>query len=419
MLLNKMYTPNIYLFLLALIYAVILQILSLVLAGKKKLFSVQRPLLFIFLLALLIRFIPATFFPFGSAYDITAFRWAAERIINREDIYYSVNVRHFFAFFPTFGLLLSWFIKLSRSFGIPFLILEKLPIIIFDSLIAALILKISKSFKYALIYVFSPISIIMGAYGGQFDSLPLFFLLLALFLLSYKNYFRGYVLLGLGTIVKPWPIIFTPIFFLKEKSIVKKLLMIFGFLIPVILILFLYQSVVDKPNIRNLFLLIPMYDSGLGWWGFSIVLRKIFEVVNLQTVLHIKPLQILGNCAKILVIFIILVVDKYNKTEDLFLLAKWTILIIYIFALGIQAHYLTWIFPFALITKDNFLKYYLLLFGGYYLFFGVLGGLNLNFKPPYTPNFINPFYVFILWLFFVAWGLKEIRAALRNYIFAQ
>lgn len=402
-----MINPNIYLFLAALFYVVVLQILSFVFIKKKISLKPRHPLLFIFLLAFLLRFLPVVFFPFGSGYDISSFRWAGEKVFNKEDIYYNLDVRHRYAFFPTFALLLSGSIRLSETSGIPFIILEKLPIIIFDSLIAVLIFKISRSFNKTIIYAVSPISIIVGAYTGQFDSIPLFFLLLALYLLSYQNYFPGYILLALGTIVKPWPIIFTPLSFLKEKSINKKLLMISGFLIPVISVLIVYQLVVDKPNIRNLFLLIPLYDSVVGWWGISLILG---------TILQTKALHFLANCAKIFVISTTLILAKYTKTQDLFLLSKWIILIIYNFSLGLSIHYFLWILPFALLTKDSLLKYYLLFTGAYLIFFDVFGGLNYNFKPPYTPQIFYLPASLLLWIFFIYWGVKELRLQIKSYI---
>lgn len=398
-----MFTPNIYLFLLALIYAVILQILSLVFAGKKKIISPRHPLLFIFLLAFLIRFIPVTFFPFGSGYDVSSLRWTAGRVYEGSDIYYSLRFRHHHPYFPAFALLLSWFLKISDQTKIPFLLLMKLPTILCDSAVAVIIYQITKKMSNAFVYSLSPISLIIGAYIGQFDSIPLFFLLFSYYLLSISKKIFSSSVLGLALISKPWALLFLPPILIRLESLRKRLVAIGIFLIPLILILSLYKIVIPQGNLLVMFAGIALYDSGVGWWGLSAILGGTF---------------MLSQVFKIITICLILINYFLSKKKNIFLVAKLTILIIYIFSFGLGGNYLLWILPFALITNDRFLKPYLLLVGGYLILFGILGGLDLNFRPPFTPQILNQPYMFVIWIFFLFWGLKEIKSALRNYIFA-
>ncbi len=404
-----MFKPSLFLFVLALIYVLFLHFFSFWVAARNRLFLVKRTGLFIFFFALFLRFLPAFVFPFASGYDISYFRWAGEKIVQGEDIYYNLDVRHYFAFLPTFAFIVSFFLKLEKELNISFLFLEKLPIILADALIAFLIFKISRNFKSALLYSISPLPIIVGAYSGQFDSLTLFFVLGALFLFSQKKYFWGYFSLGLATLFKPWAVLFSPITFFKPE-VKKRILLVLAFCAPILVILFFYALKVTKPNFFNLFLLIPMYDSGLGWWGPSFILS--FFLPN-------RWLHFLANSAKIWVVGLILLVSRFAKSKKVFLLAKWVILLIYIFALGISRHYLFWLLPFVLLTADSFLKPYLFWVGSYYILFAVLGGLDFNFVPPSSPLFLEKIFLVWLWLFFAVWGLKEIREILRRYLYSS
>lgn len=408
-----MYTPNIYLFLPALLYIVTLQVLSLVFLFKRKLVNPRKKLLFIVLLAFLLRFIPAVFFPFGSRYDVSSLRWTAGRVYEGSDIYYSLRFRHHHPYLPAIAPLLALFIKISDQWGIPFLVLLKLPTILFDSLIAGLIYIISKNFRAAYVYSFSAVGIIIGAYIGQFDSIPLFFLLLALFLLNKNKNLLSSFVLGIATAVKPWPMLFLPFFIFRQTNFSKKILLPAVFILPIICFISFYKFLIPQARLLTMLLGIAIYDSGVGWWGFSIFLFKFFSFLGKEIFIVILQLW------KILLVIFILLFFKFIKKENVFKVTKWVILLIYVFSVSIGGNYFLWILPFAFITRDTFTKYYLLLVGGYFLLFGVLGGMDLNYSPPFTPQiFVRP-YAFLIWLFFLLWAIKEVRSYFRDYIFRK
>lgn len=392
--------PSYRLYIVALFYASVLLTLSLSLFFKKKITPVKHQALFIFFLAILIRFIPAVFFPFGSGYDITAFKWAAGQIQSQADIYQNLNFRHQFAFFPAFALLLNELLKINSPIGLPFLFIEKFPIIFFDSLIAALIFKISRDLKSGLLYAISPISLIVGAYLGQFDSIPLFFFLLSLYLFITNKRLSSFLTLGFATIFKPWPVILFPLLWFRSKTVLLKIVTIFSFVLPITLIISFYSQIIPQSHIINMLVGILIYDSAGGWWGLSLVLRSV----------------IFHQLSKVIVITLIIIFAKLLKHENIFTAAKLIFLIIYVFSFGLSIHYFLWIFPFVLITKDTLTKYYLLFVGAFLILFAVFGGLNFNFTPPETPYILYQLFSFLLWFFFLVWFIKEIRQLLRNYI---
>lgn len=408
-----MYTPNIYLFLVALLHVVILQVLSVVFLFKRKLVNPKKKLLFIVLLAFLLRFIPAVFFPFGSRYDVSSLRWTAGRVYEGSDIYYSLRFRHHHPYLPAIAPLLALFIKISDQWGMPFLVLLKLPTILFDSLIAGLIYIISKNFRAAYVYSFSAVGIIIGAYIGQFDSIPLFFLLLALFLLNKNKNLLSSFVLGIATAVKPWPMLFLPFFILRQTNFSKKILLPAVFILPIICFISFYKFLIPQANLITMLLGIAIYDSGVGWWGFSIFVFKLFKLLG--NAVFTALLQVW----KAFVLLLIMRCYFLFRKENIFKVAKWVILLIYVFSVSIGGNYFLWILPFALITRDTFTKYYLLLVGGYFLLFGVLGGMDLNYSPPFTPQILVQPYAFLIWLFFLLWAIKEVRSYFRDDIFRK
>lgn len=156
---------------------------------------------------------------------------------------------------------------------------------------------------------------------------------------------------------------------------------------------------------------ITSYNSGGGWWGLSIFFRWL-RLAFASELIEWIPLQL----SKLVVISSVILLAINLKKINIYQHAKYILLVIYIFSFGLSLHYLLWIFPFALITRDSFLKYYALLVGSYLILFGVFEGLNYYYLPPQTPQLLHPFLSFGLWIFFVLWGLKEVRKALNSYI---
>ncbi len=404
-----MFSPNIYLYLLAVLYILILEIVSIRLLFKKKITSPRHISLFLFFLALLIRYLAVSFFPFGSGYDISSFCWAAGRVFEGKDIFFSKEAIYHYNYFPTLAIVWSYLIKLGSQFNMSCLPLIKLPIIFFDSFLAVLLFKISKNFRYSLIYALSNIGVIIGAYHGQFDSIPLFFSILALYLLTQKKQILSILSIGLGTITKPWVVMFAPLIWFRSKE--KKLLAVV-FIIPLLLIVIFYKLIIqERINMLIMAVAISTYSSGVGWWGPAILLEHLAKILH-----HGKILTIPAQLSKLLSISLIIFLAKKFNRENVFYLGKLVILIIYIFSLGLSTHYFLWILPFALLTKDSFLKSYLLFVGAFLIFFNVFGGLSYNFLPPETPVIFYKPISFLLWLFFLSWGIKEVRLILRNYI---
>jgi Gpi18-like mannosyltransferase len=313
----------------------------------------------------------------------------------------------------------------------------KLFIIVFDSLIAVLIYKsgscrsrvpsfASKSLHFVglkaseatlgspslaspaistLIYALSPIPVLLGSFFGQFDAIPLFFLLLGIFLASKKRFSWGLFSLGLGTCFKPWVFLFVPMVLWREKNWADRGKLLTFYFLPLFIITLLYILLIPSGDIINMLKGIGLYISVAGWWGPSVFFGKLAELFAIPRLLTI-PSQI----SKVVTVGLIFYLAIKLKNKNIYQAAKLTILAIYIFSFGFAIQYLVWILPFLLITRDKRLKYYLIFVGLYYLIFGTTRILNYNFQPPQIPEIFYYSASFFLWLFFVKWGIKEKRS---------
>ncbi len=225
----------------------------------------------------------------------------------------------------------------------------------------------------------------------------LFYYSLSLYLFINNKRLSSFLTLGFATIFKPWPVIFLPVLWFRSKNFLIKTI---SYILPIAFVVSFYARVVSKTNFLNLFLGIAIYDSAGGWWGLSLFFNNF----------------ILHQLSKIIVITLTFLSAKLLKQLNIFNVAKITLLITYVFSFGLSIHYFLWLFPFILITKDSFIKYYLLFVGAFLILFAVFGGLNFNFNPPETPYLLYRLFSFLLWCFFLVWLVKEIRYLLKRWI---
>ncbi|MFZ5366025.1 MAG: hypothetical protein ACOZBZ_01910 [Patescibacteria group bacterium] len=113
---------------------------------------------------------------------------------------------------------MNWFVNhsLNESFGNPeifrHLFLLKLPYLFFDLGIALLLLKEGKG-KF-LLWIFNPLAFYSSFMVGQFDVIPVFFVILGLYLAASGRKNWAVVSLGIGGSLKLFPLLFLPLFVL-------------------------------------------------------------------------------------------------------------------------------------------------------------------------------------------------------------
>jgi len=241
--------------------------------------GIRYPILWMIGITLLVRMIPAFILQPGSNYDINSFQLVANNVRDFKDVFSAVDTaeRH-----PYLPLQLYWIGLagwLADKTGLAFSSVVRIAPIIADCFVVLLLFKmISKNknldpIHAAMLYAINPISVYVSAFHGQFDSIPLFFLLVSLFYAGASAYKSGFWL-GLGIWIKSWPVLLLPIILntfkgLKEKSRFV-IAMITTPLVGIFIYLFLFQA--DFFNIVDKAL---GYNHGVGIWGYTYLVKNL------------------------------------------------------------------------------------------------------------------------------------------------
>ena len=144
----------------------------------------------IFIFALLIRLICLYLFRNVNNYDLQSYIQVGELTLKRINIYSDIaNLHH--PYLPFFLYAEAVAIKLGQTSlmsQIGSTIIIKALLIVFDLGIIYLVYLLSmKNQKTTFLYAINPVTILITALHGQFDVIPVFFILLAIYLLNKKN----------------------------------------------------------------------------------------------------------------------------------------------------------------------------------------------------------------------------------------
>lgn len=249
-----------------------------------------------------------------------------------------------------------------------FMLVLKIPYLIFDLLTGYILYKIYKNKKILYFWFFNPISIYLIYILGNFDIIPAFLTLLSFYFIKNNKQFWSYLTIGFAIALKMYPIMFLPfLFFYDKKNIFKNIKYSIFSLIPLILSIL--------PFIKQK----SFYDSFLG----SGLTQKILEY-------KINGLPIFP------VFFtLILIAYFFSKSKYKFEAAILQIFLIFIGLVNFHPQWIMWFFPFMIIffinskikNKIFFMIFfsliflYIVLFNDNYLIWGHL--------IPIDPNFIN------------------------------
>lgn len=397
-------SPDLFYFYLSVTYAVLLTVINLLFTNRENSAVFSASPVKLYCLSFIVRIIPVMLFPFASGYDIKSFTWAGQQILQHNDIYYGLGVRHYFSFLPTYGLLTAFYLLFSKITALPVYILMKLVIITFDSFIPIIIMKFTGSSRNGYLYSLSFIPVFVASYMGQFDAITLFFLLWGIFLVSKKQFLQGMVLLGISSIFKPWPVLFFFVFILMNKDYAQKIKGILLFLAAPALISGIYKTIIPDGNLITMIKAILLYNSSMGYWGPSVVFRYASEIFRYEKILLIPSYFL-----KPILIGLIIYISVFMKRKEILSRIVFIILCIYILSFGMAIQYFLWIVPFIIITGNYFLPNYFLYMSLYMIFFGIFHLMDFNFNPPSLPLYIQDTAGLILWIMFLFWGITELR----------
>ncbi len=353
----------------------------------------------IFLLALIIRLIGLYLFRNVSNYDLQSYLQVGELTLKGINIYPDIaNLHH--PYLPFFLYVEAMAVWLGRSKIIVITIIKFINII-FDLGILNLVYRLSKkNLRTAFLYAINPVTILITTLHGQFDVIPVFFILLAIYLLNKKQELLSVLSFSFAILTKTWPIIFVIPIIRKLKGIFSLdtrlrgndkwglliILIMFFPILPTIIYFWLF-----KTSLINVGKTLISYQGLWAVWGPWVMLGKQRILIQKFTTL----------------IFLVcfFVYSYLNKEKNLIKNILKLLFFFFIFTTNFSIQYFTWIIPFLILIKPkNYLSLIILisvyLLSFYYFWLFCIGCKITPSWLVVTQNIIG----FVLWLSFIKVG---------------
>jgi hypothetical protein len=297
----------------------------------------------IFILGLIIRLICLYLFKNVTNYDLQSYIKVGELTLKGINVYPDIaNLHHpYFPFFLYVEAAASHIgqISLIRPIGpMGSILIIKFINILFDLGIAYMVYLLSKkNLKTVLLYAINPVTILITTLHGQFDVIPVFFILLSIYLLNKKQEFLSVLSFSLSIVSKTWPILFI---ILLARKIKNKRLLILIILLPALFCF--YYSFRFKTPILNIIATVLNYQGLWGIWGPMSLIRLM------------RPIGPIGQKLFSLIFVASLLTYSYFKKKENFIEEILRLLFFFfVFTTGFSIQYLTWIMPFLIIIKPK------------------------------------------------------------------
>jgi len=255
-------------------------------------------------LALVIRLVPAFWLAPGANFDIESFQLTGQHVLAGEDVYSAPDTATRHPYLPAFLYWLGLAQSAAEKSGLPFASLVRLAPILTDVAIALLLtwraarqadtshlgdgphqpdgphLADAPHLRDApypalwsgLLYALNPLAVYVSAYHGQFDALPILFMLLALMAVERGAIGQGGWWLGLGILMKSWPVLALPAMWRALRSPADWLRLAAFSAIAPLLGLGLYVALFDAAPLTVLSRALG-YNHGFGVWGLPYLVR--------------------------------------------------------------------------------------------------------------------------------------------------
>lgn len=204
---------------------------------------------------------------------------------------------------------------------------------------------------WSMAYVLNPVSLIVTCLHGQFDSIPIFFSLLAIYGLEQmgRPYFSA-ASLSLGIAFKLYPVLLIPPMLFKIRSFSQRLAFSFVAVLPVILLILPFMMRIPDAVLRELF----MY-KGAALLGMLVPVRLIyvplahehFPVMLTREIISASRWLFLSGYAGIAV--------WQMRQRQFSLVANCTLIFLwfYVAYAGIAPQYLVWVLPLLLVLDAH------------------------------------------------------------------
>lgn len=305
-------------------------------------------------LGAIVRFVPALLLAKVSDYDIDSYWLVSKQVLAVHDVYTNPALVNRHPYLPMLMYWLGFARWISNHLGLDFPFIVKCAFIGADVLIIVLIFyALKRNGKLnpelgALLYAINPIAIFITAYHGQFDAIPIVFLLLSLIFINRSAGLSG-ISMGFGILIKSWPVLGFPTILYSLREVKQKIIFVVSaFVIPLSGI-FLYV-IIYKANWLIVLKNAVSYNHGIGIWGYTYLLRLLaLWIPSLKYFIshyfYISRFITLGILA--------IVWYRTIRRQNPFGVVLTTLIAFLAFTHAFSIQYLIWIIPFGLIEADN------------------------------------------------------------------
>jgi len=213
----------------------------------------------------------------------------------------------------------------------------KIVLLVVDMCNVYLVYLLSKrSIPTSFLYAINPITIMITAIHGQFDVLPVFFLLWALYLLQNYHQWRSLLVYSLAIASKTWPIFFALSFMRRIRPWYGIVLVA---LVPVLCIAI--YGIIFEVSWMSMITVIKNYRGVFGTWGIG---QLVYMGWGISSPHNTRWLRILFFLALGVVA---LIVRRENLLDEILVL----LLFFYAATFAFATQYLAWLVPFLLLRK--------------------------------------------------------------------
>lgn len=309
----------------------------------------------IFIVALIIRLISLYLFRNVTNYDLDSYLLVGELTLKGINIYPDVaNLRH--PYLPFFLYLEAMAVWIGQS-KIIIIIIIKFITVIFDLGILYLVYLLSKkNLKTTFLYAINPVTILITTLHAQFDVIPIFFILLTIYLLQQKKEFGAVLSFSFAVLTKTWPILFLVPILRKvwtrhprengdpgaldtrlRRYNTSTLLLLSITFFP--LLFTLLYSWFFKSSILDIGKTLISYQGLWGLWGPWVLLGKT---------------RILWQKLSTLLFLIIFFgYSWFNKEKNIIKNILQLLFFFFVFTTNFSIQYFVWIIPFLIIVKPK------------------------------------------------------------------
>jgi hypothetical protein len=364
---------------------------------------------------LIVRLVPNFLLPVGAGFDIESYQIVGRMILAHKDIYASAETMNRHPYLPLQMYWLGLAVWLADVIRIPFVQIVRLLPIASDAAVAlALFLYLHRSislkdaFLAGLLYACNPISVLVSAYHGQFDALPMLFLMLAIM----ASIPSAGLWLGLGILIKSWPVLGLPSLLFGIQGWKERSLFLAQVAVMPVIGIGVYAMVFHPTTFVPMLAYVLGYNHGIGAWGYAYVA----QLLSMSVPGWDGMFSLVVQNGKYLTLGALGIVWLARARWQLPAAGILTILVAFFaFTHAFSIQYLVWLIPFALLNREcRWLRLYTVTGFGYMLWTYMTLILDMRVTQwmpwPQADWFLIRPTAVPVWLITVLWAVERLRA---------